>query len=119
MPPLILIAEDDAFLRETIQLSLEEHGVTVTVAADGQEAVEALERQAPDLLLLDLLMPVRDGLFVLQHIQDQGHTFPVIILSNLSGDMTPEKCFALGAKDYLVKSDMDENELWPRVQKFL
>ena len=89
------------------------------VARDGEEALAAIERRPPDLLLLDLIMPRKDGLAVLQHIRQKGYAFPVVILSNLSGDMDPEKCFALGAKDYLVKSDMDEDELWPRVVKYL
>lgn len=119
MPPLILIAEDDAFLGETIRMGLEEHDVEVQWVRDGEQAIAALDTKQPTLLLLDLLMPKKDGLAVLQHLKQQGSTFPIIILSNLSGDMTPEKCFALGASDYLVKSDMDEDELWPLIQKYL
>ena len=89
------------------------------MAADGEEAVLSLDEMQPDLLLLDLLMPKKDGLFVLQHIKEKQYKFPIVILSNLSGDMTPEKCFALGAKDYMVKSDMDEEDLWPRLKKYL
>ena len=99
--------------------ALKEHGASVRVSADGVEAVEEIERKQPDLLLLDLLMPRQDGFFVLRHIKEKGYTFPVVIISNLSGDITPQKCFLIGAVDYLVKSDMDEDELWPRIQKFL
>ncbi len=119
MPPFVLIAEDDAFLGETIRMGLEEHALRVEWVRDGEEAIAAVDKEQPALLLLDLLMPKKDGLAVLQHIKQQGYVFPIIILSNLSGDMTPEKCFALGATDYLVKSDMDEDELWPLVQKHL
>lgn len=119
MPHRILIVEDDAFLNETIRLSLEDHDAQVRTAADGQEAVDLIEEEQPDLLLLDLLMPRQDGFFVLQHIRNKSYGFPIVILSNLSGDMTPEKCFAVGAKDYLVKSDMDEEDLWPRIFKYL
>ncbi len=119
MSPHILVAEDDLFLGETIQMALEEKGARVTLVRNGQEAVDALEKEKPDLLLLDLLMPMQDGLYVLQHWRKQKYEFPVVILSNLSGDMTPETCYALGARDYLVKSDMDESELWPRIQKYL
>lgn len=119
MAPLVFIAEDESFLGETIQLAIEEQGCDVQLFKNGEEAVEAIDKQQPDLLLLDLLMPKKDGIYVLQHMKGKKYTFPVVILSNLSGDMTPEKCFALGAKDYLVKSDMDEEDLWPRIQKYL
>jgi two-component system response regulator RstA len=119
MPSFILVAEDDPFLGETVRLSLLDHDVRVVLVGDGEQAIAALDKEQPDVLLLDLLMPKKDGLAVLQHIKERQYVFPIIILSNLSGDMTPEKCFALGAKDYLVKSDMDEEELWPCVQKYL
>lgn len=119
MAKQVLIVEDDAFLRDTIRLALQEHGVDVSTASDGEEAVHMIDKTQPDLLLLDLLMPKQDGFYVLKHIKEKEYGFPVVILSNLSGDMTPEKCIAIGAKDYLVKSDMDEEELWPRISKFL
>lgn len=119
MSPRILIIEDDAFLSETIRLALEERGAVVRIGTNGEEGVTAIDAEQPDLLLLDLLMPKQDGFFVLQHVSEKNYGFPVVILSNLSGDMTPEKCFAVGAKDYLVKSDLDEEELWDRVQKYL
>lgn len=119
MPKSILLAEDEAFLRETIQLELEEHGVTVRAVMNGEDAIAEIDRQKPDLLLLDLLMPKKDGYEVLQHIKKNGYAFPVIILSNLSNDIDQEKCLALGAKEYFIKSDMDEDEIWPRVEKYL
>lgn len=119
MKPTVLVAEDDAFFRETIQLALEEHGMKVVTAKHGAEAIEILGSLTPDLMLLDLLMPHTDGFAVLRHIHDKKYAFPVIILSNLSDDIDHEKCFALGAKDYFIKSDMDEDELWPKISKYL
>lgn len=89
------------------------------LARNGQEAIEALGTHTPDLLLLDLLMPRVDGFSVLSHIQERRLPCPVIILSNLSDDIDHEKCFVLGARDYFVKSDMDERDLWPKIQKHL
>ena len=119
MTTTILVAEDDPFFRETIQLALEEHGVNVVTSRHGGEAIEAMKKETPDLLLLDLLMPHTDGFAVLAHIKEQGFSFPVVILSNLSDDIDNEKCFSLGAKDYFIKSDMDEDELWPKIQPYL
>jgi DNA-binding response OmpR family regulator len=115
----ILLAEDEAFLKETIQLELESRGVTVHAVMNGEEAIADIEKGEPVLLLLDLLMPKKDGYAVLQYIREHGFTFPVVILSNLSNEMDREKCLMLGAKDYFIKSDMDEDELWPKIQAHL
>ncbi len=119
MKPTVLIAEDDAFFRETIQLSLEEHGVNVRLARNGEEAIAMIDEERPGLLLLDLLMPRKDGFAVLQHVKDRQYAFPIIILSNLSDEMDDERCRELGVKDYYIKSDMDEDELWPKISVYL
>lgn len=119
MTKTILVAEDDAFLGETICLSLKEHGLDASLVTDGEEAMSALDERRPDLLLLDLVMPRKDGYAVLRHIHEKAYDMPVVVLSNLSADLTPEKCRALQVKDYVVKSDIDEDELWPKISKYL
>lgn len=119
MTKTVLLAEDDPFLAETIQLALEEQGMAVTVVENGEEAITSLDASLPHLLLLDLLMPKKDGYAVFHHIKGKGYVLPIIILSNLSDEIDREKCVALGAKDYFVKSDMDEDELWPKIQKYV
>ncbi len=119
MKKRILIAEDDQFLGETIQAALQDHGADAQLVCNGEQAVTALEAEQPDLLLLDLIMPKKDGLHVLRHVHAKGYRFPVVILSNLSGDLAPQQYAALGARDYMVKSDMDEADLWPRIRKYL
>lgn len=118
MASTILIAEDDSFFAETIQLSLEEHGATVKIARNGEEAIEMIDKHQPALLLLDLLMPKKDGFAVLMHVKDKKYSFPIVILSNLSDEMDDERCKELGVKDYYIKSDMDEDELWPKIKKY-
>lgn len=119
MTHTILLAEDDAFLAETIQLALEEHKMKIVLAENGEEAIRHLDTMKPDLVLLDLLMPKKDGYAVLNHIREKGINVPIIILSNLSDEIDKEKCLALGARDYFVKSDMDEDELWPKIRQYL
>ncbi len=119
MTHTILIAEDDTFFSETIQLVLREHQVKTLIAKNGEEAIQMIDKRQPDLLLLDLLMPKKDGFAVLQYIREKRYTFPVIILSNLSDEMDDELCEELGVKGYYVKSDMDEDQLWPRIKKHL
>ena len=115
----ILVAEDDNFLGETICLGLAEHDVEAHLVHDGLEAMEFMKTKKPDLLLLDLIMPRKDGFAVLRELHAQKCGFPVIILSNLSMDLSPEKCRAMHANDYIVKSDIDEDELWPKISKYL
>ncbi len=93
--------------------------MNVRVAENGEEAIAAMDESQPDLLLLDLLMPKKDGYAVLNHVKGKAYAFPVIIMSNLSDELDKEKCLSLGAKDFFIKSDMDEDELWPTIQKYL
>ena len=116
---VILVAEDEMFLRELIHMDLADRGVDVRMAMDGKETIDCIEREAPGLLLLDLLMPKVDGYGVLEHIREKGYRFPVIVLSNLSDPTEQEKCLQLGAVDFLVKSNLDEGELWKKISVFL
>ena len=115
----ILIVEDEPFLRDIIQMSLLEHDVSVTLASNGSEAIESIERQRPALVLLDLLMPRVDGYAVLEYIRSRGYTFPVVVLSNLGDPLEQEKCMNLGAKDFIIKSNLDEDELWSKISVHL
>jgi len=119
MSKTVLIAEDENFLREMLQMEISEHGIDVVTAANGQETIEAIESAVPSLLLLDLLMPKVDGYAVLEHIRQKGYSFPVIVLSNLSDSAQQEACTKLGVKDFLIKSNIDEDELWKKVELYL
>jgi CheY-like chemotaxis protein len=119
MNDCILVAEDEHFLRELIHLDLKDRGFDVRLAADGAQTIEVLEECHPKVLLLDLLMPKVDGYRVLEHIRHKGYSFPVIVLSNLSDPTEQQKCRDLGAQGFLVKSNLDEGEIWENVQKFL
>lgn len=119
MSKRILIAEDDAFLVKMYQLELQEAGYEIEIAKDGQKAIDSITKKEPDLLLLDLLMPDVDGFGVLTHIQKKGYKFPVIVLSNLSQEIDKEKCKALGARDYFVKSDMELDQLATLIKKYV
>lgn len=115
----VLVAEDDDFLGNMIRKSLDSHGMKVSVARTGKEAIAAIDRQKPDLLLLDILMPEIDGYGVLQHMQKNNCAITTIIVSNLSSTEDKEKCKKLGCKAFIVKSDMDDDALWPTIKKYL
>ncbi len=115
----LLIAEDDTFLADMMAKQLAKHNALVMTAHNGKEAVEVLKKRLPDLMLLDLLLPGLDGFGVLQAMKDKGLRCPVIIVSNLSDKKSKEKCRAFGVKEYFIKSDMDDDALWPAIDKYL
>lgn len=119
MPKNVLIAEDDPFMSKMYRLHLQEGEMDVRIAVDGKETIDAIEKQKPDLLLLDLLMPNVDGFEVLNHIKAKGYKFPIIVLSNLSQEIDQQKCKELGVSDYFVKSDMDLEDLEEKIKKYL
>lgn len=115
----ILIAEDEQMLGDMLHFELSSRGPSVTLARNGEEAIALLEREQPDLLLLDLLMPKASGYDVLQYLQGKGHRFPVVILSNLSDPQEQKRCLELGANEFLVKSQMEPDDLWNRIERYL
>ncbi len=118
-PPTVLVVEDEPFLRDTIQQELEQHAVQVLCASNGEEALRLLDQHDPVLILLDLLMPKVDGIGVLSILRQAGRQTPVVILSNLSDELDRQRCADLGARGFLVKSDMDDDDLWPKISQFL
>ncbi len=121
MTKTVLLAEDDRFLRRACETKLKQCGFDVRVAVDGDEALALARERAPDLLLLDLLMPRRDGLSVLKALKADEATraIPVVIISNSSKDLEMQNASDLGAVDYWIKSNLSLQELCDRVQRLL
>ena len=115
----ILIVEDDDFLRKMCAKHLKRPGRTVRTASDGGEGIEAIKKEEPDLLLLDLLMPHVDGFTVLDFIKAQNYTFPVIILSNITWNFDAKGCKKIGATDYYIKSNIDITTLIEKIDQYL
>jgi DNA-binding response OmpR family regulator len=115
----ILVAEDDAFLLGMIRRALSAHDVRVSTARDGQEAIDVILKDPPDLLLLDLLMPHVDGYAVLKFRKDKKLKFPVVVCSNLSDRKNIIKCDGLDVAEYVIKSDMDDDQIWIIAEKYL
>jgi DNA-binding response OmpR family regulator len=119
MTKTVLITEDERILRVMMAEAMEEQGLNVLQAENGAEAIKIMETQKPDLLLVDLLMPKVDGYGVLQYVRDKKYKFPIVVLSNLSDPTEEKRCLKLGAKEFIIKSDLDEGDLWGRVKKYL
>ncbi len=117
----ILIADDDPHLRRACEISLRQHGHTVLVAADGQEALQKARESAPCLILLDLFMPKLSGMEVLRSLKTDQKTrnIPVVILSNSSAERQLDTARELGAVDFIIKANISLKELRDRVDALL
>lgn len=117
----ILVVEDEAALLEALAIALEGEKLTVLQAKDGEEGLKKAQKEKPDLILLDIVMPKMDGLTVMQKLQADPKTksIPIIFLTNLSDVETISKVVKQGMFDYLVKADWDIEDLVALVKKKL
>ena len=116
----ILIADDDPLLRTLIEHKLAASGHEVVIAADGSEALEAAAREQPDVIVLDAMMPVRDGLDVLRTLKADPalRAIPVVMLTARRREDDIVGALRLGAADYITKPFMPE-ELVARIDRLL
>lgn len=114
----LLLIEDDASLAQGIRTALKPEGYTVDWLADGRQALQAIQNEVFDLLLLDLGLPGLDGLSLLKKFRDEGKQLPVLILT--ARDAVADRIAGLdaGADDYLIKP-FDITELKARVRALL
>jgi len=119
-PSRILIADDDSTIRNFLMILLADRGYEVLEAPDGEQAYRMAGEVKPDLMLLDLIMPFKDGFDVLQDLKRQDTTahIPIIIMSVKDREEEIVKGFNLGAEDYVVKP-FNSLELLSRVKKIL
>ena len=117
----ILLAEDDRFLRKAAETALKRQGFTVLAAVDGEEALRMARTEAPDLILLDLIMPKLQGFEVLRALKADAATAatPVIILSNLGQDSDVKQAMEAGAAGYFVKANLSLQALVKQVGEML
>jgi DNA-binding response OmpR family regulator len=101
----VLLVEDEESLRKVMRDLLERDGYTVAEAADGVQALDAVDRHAPDVILLDLNLPGLDGYSVLQQLRSRAATsrIPVIVLTAKGDEDNEVRVFQLGADDFLTK----------------
>ena len=117
----ILIVEDEEFLVRALKDNLESEGYSVDTAVDGGEALERIKKSKPNIILLDLLMPKKDGFYVLAEVKKnpEWKLIPIIVLSNLGGDENIKKALEMGADDYFVKSQHPIEEVIEKVKEYL
>ncbi len=117
----VLVAEDDKFLVKAFAAKLAKDGFDVIVAGNGNEAITEAKKNKPDIILLDLIMPQKNGFDALYELKQNEETkdIPVIITSNLSQEIDIKRGKDLGADDYLVKSDTPIQEIIAKIKQVL
>ncbi len=99
----ILIVEDDKEIREGVEIYLRNQGYEVCQAANGAEGLRAIEQQEPHLAIVDIMMPVMDGVTMLMKLRSMNYEFPVIMLSAKSEEVDKIMGLNMGADDYVTK----------------
>jgi len=117
----ILMIEDDKFLRKIYRDKLTRAGFVFIEATNGIEGANKIISEKPDLVLLDLILPRKNGFDVLIDMKRNLNTknIPVIILSNLSQELDIKRGLSFGAEDYLVKTDISLSEVVDKVRGWL
>lgn len=113
----VLIVEDDTYLANAYRVKLTKAGFEVKNAFDGQEALDILQTYTPDVILLDIVMPRKDGFATLQEIKanEKWKDIPVILASNLGQKEDRERGISLGAVEFFTKTDFTLNNLIEKI----
>jgi len=114
----VAVIEDDESVRRSLALNLELEGFTVITSSDGEAGVELVKEKSPDLIILDVMMPKKDGLEACREIRNHGISSPLILLTARSAEVDKVLGLELGADDYLAKP-FGMRELIARVRALL
>jgi twitching motility two-component system response regulator PilH len=101
----VLLIDDELQIAHVMRLLLEQRGHSVLVAEDGSRGLALAQRQAPDVILLDIMMPIMDGFATLEALQASPRTssIPVLIVSAMQPEQVEQRCYSLGARGYVQK----------------
>lgn len=121
MSKKVLITEDDKFLQKILKIKMEKTGFAVTVAEDGEDALNKIKTDLPDVVLLDMVMPKKNGIDVLKELKADGRSknIPVIMLSNLTQNEDIQNAMKTGASDYIIKSDVSIDDIVAKVNGYV
>lgn len=118
----ILIVEDDQFLREFYQELLTGEGYLADIAADGETALLKIQNNEYNLILLDIMLPKKDGLQILgelKAIPPKSANVSIVVLTNLGQDAVIKEAFDLGAAGYLIKSALNPDQVLTEIKTYL
>lgn len=116
----VLLIEDDRFFQKFYSTKLREQDIKIEMASDGEEGLLKMKQTNPDLVLLDLIMPKKDGFFVLaaRQMNKDLKKIPVIVFSALGQESDIEKAKKLGATDYINKSLFNFDEIMVKISQY-
>jgi len=119
--PKILLIEEDQFLYKILTVKLKRAGFDVFLAVDGEEGIKKAKEIKPNLILLNLILPKLNGFEVLSEIKKTPvlKKIPVVVLSNLGQKSDVEKGLRMGAKDYLIETNLSLSEIVEKVKGYL
>lgn len=117
----IAIIEDDSVIAQMYRMKFEADGFDVQIADNGRDGVTLVEEFAPDIILLDMQMPIMNGDEALKLIRKEtwGKTVPVMVLTNLGEEEAPKNIRSLGIESYIVKADLTPRQVVERVKTTL
>ena len=117
----IVVADDDRMFRKAAETTLRRQGYVVATASDGEEALQLIRSERPDIIVLDLIMPKLQGFDVLQVLKQDSLTaaIPVIVLSSLTQEQDKQEALDLGAVAYFNKATFSLGELVKQVESTL
>jgi DNA-binding response OmpR family regulator len=121
MKKKILIVEDESSLQNAMKEFLIAEGFEAIVADDGEMAIKLIKKEKPDLVMLDIVLPKKDGFEVLAELKSDSslEDIPVMLLTNLEDASSVEKAFSLGVNTYLVKSNYRMSDIVAKVRMML
>ncbi len=115
----ILVVEDEDVLLTAYKKGFEKHGFNVLTASDGESALTLIRNAQPDIVVMDLIMPIMNGEEVLEKMHEEKliEIVPVIVITNKSDGASLYKCKKLGAKEYLIKVNVSIDEILEKINK--
>lgn len=117
----IMIVEDDEDISKVYEIKFSKEGLDILTAKDGEEAISKISEEKPDFILLDLMIPKKDGFAVLEEIKKNPKLskIPIVVLSNLGSKVDQKKAIDLGADEFLVKASNPIQTIIDKVIKYI
>ena len=121
MKTKILLIEDDSILLKAISEALAKEEFEVLTAADGETGIKSIEENNPNLIILDIILPKKNGYEIMEYVKAKPElsAIPVVILTNLEGAHDVERMLALGARAFLVKANYTIEEIVEAIKRIL
>ena len=117
----ILLIEDEKMLVEMYSQKFEQEGFEVVSAFTAEEGLELAKKEKPDLIILDILLPRKNGVSFLKELKKEPEIsqIPVVALSNYDHPETKQEALALGVKEYIIKTDYTPKEIVEKIKEYL